>query len=760
MDNLAPDFGEWDYSLDSLADQYRKCPSPSDEGAVPTDSVETAARHSRQVVMDALREVLGQYMAEEAFASKSEPVPAWKHEAPDEPDEPAEPQEPEEPEEPDSEDEYEDVDEEEVDAPEPPSHRKPVLPKFPAWHRARPVPPEEPDDEDEDTDTDEDVNEDEYEAPRHQQTDYASEAPGEGRSGIAERFLRPLIRFAATSIAKKQQRTEEAANWPDPVDFLETEELPPQRAAKFYFYQIRPLRFRWRVCFFMCVVLAWISLGLPMAGILGKSLRVQAGVSLLLLLTVMISSLDILAAGLRQFFEFRLGGEALATMAAFLSVLDGVMVMQGHGAYLPFCAVGAFSLTSAVLGARLTCAARARSLRAVAKAKTPAAVTAEETGHGSEFLTRSNRDLTGVVRRSEEPDFCQNAYATAAPVFFVASFLLAIAAAIIGQGSYFLHNLSALMSVSASFTAFLSFPLPYALAARKLQASGAAVMGWAGCADIGRVKRVVITDNDLFPPGTVKLATVNIQEGVFVEKVISYTVSLLAASGSGVIHAFAELMEHRGYPLVNVEEFKCHQGGGLSALIGGERVLVGSPGFMNLMGIRLPQNMNPENAVCTAISDRLVAVSLLEYVPTKGVQEALATLLQNRSRPIFAIRDFNINPRMIKKLFLLPTSNFNFPPFRDRYRISAAAQGLGPVSAVVTRPGMSPLVDAAESGRKLYATCRIGAILSLLSTMVGLVVMFLLFRAGSYDTATVGNVLSYMLLWALPLALLAFGQNR
>ena len=110
----------------------------------------------------------------------------------------------------------------------------------------------------------------------------------------------------------------------------------------------------------------------------------------------------------------------------------------------------------------------------------------------------------------------------------------------------------------------------------------------------------------------------------------------------------------------------------------------------------------------------------------------------------------------------MPTDNFNFPSFRDRYRIggSFAPEETVNVNAVLTRGGMLPMVEAAETGRRLYSTCRISTILSLLGTGFGLVIMFLLCHAGSFDTASVGNVLSFMLLWALPVVILSVGQNR
>jgi hypothetical protein len=59
---------------------------------------------------------------------------------------------------------------------------------------------------------------------------------------------------------------------------------------------------------------------------------------------------------------------------------------------------------------------------------------------------------------------------------------------------------SVLTAVCASFSSLFSFPLLFSLAARRLVQSGAAIAGWAGVRDIGRVKRLVITDSDYFRP--------------------------------------------------------------------------------------------------------------------------------------------------------------------------------------------------------------------------------------------------------------------
>ena len=583
-------------------------------------------------------------------------------------------------------------------------------------------------------------------------------APEPERISFTERFLAPAVRMIATRIARRQMQNQEAANWPEPLDIRETPELTPGKAAKFYTSLLGPLTLRFRVAVVLTVLLAWISLKLPVAGMLRQSLPLQAGVSLVLLLAVMVTALDVVATGLRQLFDVKPGAESLAAIAAFLSCIDGALVLAGHGSALPFCAVGAASLTAALWGEVLTCRALRRTFRTAASSRKPSvlAVAAEDAS-----LLRSSRESTeGIVRRSESQDLCRTVYAAAAPFLMGAALLLSILASLGGKGGYFLHTLSALVSVSASFAAFIGFPLPFAIASRKLRNAGAALAGFEGCADIGKASRVVITDEDLFPPGTVRFSEINVAEGFFLGKVVSSTAALLLASGSGVSALFDELVERRGYRIPAIDQFACHEGGGLSGLIDGESVLVGSAGFMNLMGIRLPQNLQTRNSICTAIGNDLVGVFVLEYIPVTSVQEALVTLMRGKTQTVFAIRDFNITPRMIGKLFRLPTNNFNFPSFRERYRISEESADDAPIDAVISRAGMLPMVETAEAARKAYNTCRVSAILSLIGAGIGMIIMFLLCRVGSFDTASSGNVLSFMFLWALPAIILSLGQNR
>ena len=575
---------------------------------------------------------------------------------------------------------------------------------------------------------------------------------------VGERFFAPAVRLAARRIARRQMQEDEAENWPEPVELRQTPELTPGRAAKYYSSLLRPLQLRFRVSLALTAVLVWIGLRLPMLGILRYSVPLQAGVSLILLLAVMVTALDVVAAGFRQLLELKPGAETLAAVSCVLSCVDAALVLLQGGEYLPYCAIGAVSLTAALWGEVLTCRALRRTFRTAAATHTPAVLAVG--GEDGSLLHSDREDVDGLVRRSESQDLCRSMYAAAAPFLLLSSLVFSVAAVLGGRGGSFSHVFSALTSVSASFAAFFGFPLPYALASRKLRNTGAALAGFAGCASIGASRRLVIRDEDLFPPGTMRFSEINVAEGLFVGKVVGAAAALMTSAGSGAAALFGELVSRRGYNVPPVEEFAVHEGGGLSGLIGGERVLTGSAGFMNLMGIRLPQNLPTQNSVCVAISGELVGVFVIEYIPVTSVQEALVTLMRGKMRTVFAIRDFNITPRMIGRLFRMPTDNFNFPSFRERYRILSENADDAPPDAVISRTGMLPVVETAEAAGKAYTTCRLSAILSLIGACIGLVIMFLLCRVGSFDTASAGNVLSFMVLWSLPSVILSLGQNR
>ena len=142
--------------------------------------------------------------------------------------------------------------------------------------------------------------------------------------------------------------------------------------------------------------------------------------------------------------------------------------------------------------------------------------------------------------------------------------------------------------------------------------------------------QVLITDGDLFPPGYVELNGFKVMGDFPAERVVAYTATLIRDSGSGLEKLFHDQLRTMGGLMRNANSLVCHEGGGLSANIRGDQVLVGSAAFMKLMKVKLPQGLNVKSAVFCAIDGRLAGIFALSYTLPDTVFPALESLMLER----------------------------------------------------------------------------------------------------------------------------------
>lgn len=596
--------------------------------------------------------------------------------------------------------------------------------------------------------------------------DYAADdgADGPARRSFQDAVLNPLMaRLAAVAyrIREHNSAVHASANT--------EEELGPEpdaeTAAKYYGGQVKSLRFRCRAAMIVCIPLIYISLGLPVFGVLKSSPSVAALVCLMMQLTVMLIGLDVITNGFFNLVRRTPGLESLVFLNCVFSALDAVVLaITGSDAVgLPFCAVSAFSVACCLWSALNTCRGFKSTFRTLAVDKDSYTVSADsEVVKDSITVLKSKRDTAGFIHRSEEAGPADTIYAALAPYLIAASVILGLLATILsGNYANILHVFAAVTAPCAPFAALVAFAIPFRTAARKLARTGSAIAGWSGASDIGRSKHLIVTDKDLFTARNISIEDIRILDGAFPDKVISYTGSVIVASGSCLATAFTDLMQRNNCTLMPVESFTCNESGGLSALVNGEEVLVGSSAFMNLKGVHLPQQLSAKNVVFTSINGLFVASFKIKYVPVQSVQNALFALLRTKIAPIFAVRDFNITPLMLGQKFKMSTDGFDFPAYRKRYAMSAAEPSdYTQTAGIVARDGLGPLVSVANLGRQLYSTVRICVILALLCTVIGVVLMFALCAIGAFDSATVANLFVYMGLWLVPVILLNFSLKR
>ncbi|MCL2539708.1 MAG: hypothetical protein FWE66_05160, partial [Oscillospiraceae bacterium] len=352
----------------------------------------------------------------------------------------------------------------------------------------------------------------------------------------------------------------------------------------------------------------------------------------------------------------------------------------------------------------------------------------------------------GFYNNLLQPDITEQAYRYAAPALLIGALVLTILIVIVRGGvENSLHILSALLAAAAPFSALLSYSVPFGTVVRAIRKSGAAIAGWGGADDICYTDGVCVTDDDLFPPGMLRLSGVKVYDGASPENAMRYTASLIISSASGLTSLFSEVLKQQGMSPVRVENFECHESG-ISALVRNDQVSTGSAAYMNLLGVRVPDDTSMKNAVYTAVNGRLVAMFAIDYKPLPSVQSALISMLKWQIDLYFAMRDFNVTPAMVGQKFKVPFDSFVFIPAKDSYMISDLHSGRsGRMAAVLVREGLSPFAEAITGGRLLKSAALFATILSVVSAALGVLIMFYMCVTGSFLSASPGNLVVFML---------------
>lgn len=534
------------------------------------------------------------------------------------------------------------------------------------------------------------------------------------------------------------------------------EEMQPDKAARFYDKHIAGLRLRTRIAFVLCVLMAYISYGLPVPGAFADA-GVKSAVCLIMMISVMFCGLDIITTGIMSIVRFKLHASALIVVSCLLCMIDAFLSAASVSEkVVPFCVIPALTIAFTLLGSVMNARSNKIILNTAAASKHPYVVTAEsELSGGDITLVKGRKPIDGIVRRTEEDGPDESVFGVLTPYFVVAALVLSIIAAVISKSfSSFAHILSGIFVCAAPIAMLLTFPLPFFISIKSLIRSGSTIAGWSGLYDIGKAKHLIVTDGDLFPKGCVKISRTRVFAGMEPERIISFAGSIISASGSAMVHPFAELMRKAGGGLMPVEAFSVHESGGLTAMIDGEDVYCGNAAFMRLMGVILPEKYVLNNGVYIAVAGVICGVFEMEYITSDAVKSALEELVGSDRHAIFAVRDFNITPSMLSVKFDMPTDGFDFPPYSERYAISGAEPSeASKPAALISREGLSALVSLADHGKMLFSRIRLSVMLSVISAVIGMLVMFILSLSALPSVVT---ALSYLLAWLLITVILGF----
>lgn len=545
-------------------------------------------------------------------------------------------------------------------------------------------------------------------------------------------------------------------------------DLPPQELYRRYNRGLSFLRFRAILVFLLTLPLLYLTLApffhWPLPGLLGASYSIRIYTLAGLLGAAMLLGIDVFLTGLFHIVHTGFGMDTLVSLSCVAALADALTLqaLGGRDEQLPYCAISALALALAMWGRYLQRRGSRAACRTAASASEPYLVTLDEgKWNGRTAYAKWSGEGTGFGSQMQAPDGAQRIFRVTAPLLFIASVLLSLVASL-GQErpERILWCLSASLAASASFSSLLCFGLPWSRLNLRLAKSGAALAGWDGAAASGRGAGILLADTDLFPPGAVELNGIKVFGDFSVEKVVAYTATLIRDSGSGLDRIFHDLLRSQGAVYRRCDQFAVYEGG-LTAMVRGDQVLVGSSAFMHLMEIALPQGLNVKNAVFCAINGDLAGVFALNYSLHSAVYPSITALIRNQIGPVIATRDFNIIPAMLRQRFKLLVEKMEFPAVERRHELSGREQEHNSVlTAVLCREGLGPFSEAAVGSRRLRSSVRLNAILASLGSAVGVLMAFYLSFMGAFASLSPANLLIFLLAWLVPVLLVSGWADR
>lgn len=311
--------------------------------------------------------------------------------------------------------------------------------------------------------------------------------------------------------------------------------------------------------------------------------------------------------------------------------------------------------------------------------------------------------------------------------------------------------LTAALLVVMPATALISMRRPETILEKRLHALGTVLCGWQGVKAVEKQVVFPVTHEDLFPGESIDLNGMKFYGNIDPDMVLCYAGSLISHEGGSLTAIFDPLMASRYIRHAAVEEFGSYPGG-LSALVDGEPVAVGTLEFMGQMEISIPKEAQIAGAVYAAVDGSLCGVFAIRYARSKAASGGLRNLCGNgHVSPVFVSGDFLLTGRFLREKLKVNARRLVYPDAQTRLELAAQAPDEEPeVVALTVRKGLAQRSFAITGALALRSAQKGGAWIHIIGGSLGLAAVAVLALIGATELLTPGNLLLYGLVWMLP----------
>lgn len=363
---------------------------------------------------------------------------------------------------------------------------------------------------------------------------------------------------------------------------------------------------------------------------------------------------------------------------------------------------------------------------------------------------------------SEEPKICcsakagfpggfvENTYANdpgnvfakiSVPLFFVLSLVLGIAYGIVSENAFGgFSAFAAAVCLCMPGAALIASNLPLKKAASKLLKEGAVISGHGAVEELGSGDGVLIDSGDIFSEGGCTIYGIKTYYNMRIDEAILDTAAVVIAAGSPAGEVFGRVILGKKELLPEVENLVYEDRLGLSAWIGGRRILVGNRDLLINHNVSAPDKEtearyrhDDRQVMYLAVAGKIAAMFVVGYGANPGIGKALREMEKKGLNIFVRTSDANITEELISNFFSLHKNAVKVisSVAGDMYRQEREKTREGTEAKVINDGKVGSMLRAVSAAQALYFGVKPSALVQTVFAGLGFgILTLLLFLSG------------------------------
>lgn len=398
------------------------------------------------------------------------------------------------------------------------------------------------------------------------------------------------------------------------------------------------------------------------------------------------------------------------------------------------------------------------------------------------------RELTG--QRDETPRFCTSAKAkffarflelsyrddatesiarVVAPIVFLCSILVGVIAFLLtGRISDAVTGFAAILCVASPFSATIAGALPVYRSCRALNERGSMMAGGYTAETFAETDSVLLDIEDLFPAGSIVLHAIKTFAQGRIDEAILDAASVICSTKSTLGSIFLNVVQGDRKLLRPVDTIIYEDGMGLSAWVGGKRVLIGNRELMINHGIDIPSHDyenkyvgGGKDILYLANSGVLTAMFVLSYHADEEVYRSLGIMAGRGIRLVINCSDPNITTEKLSELFAYPESQLKLLSSKYQQKCAELTEERETASAAAVYDGsLSSLSDLLNCSGIIRQSSFAAALLEMIGIVLGFILVTIFLFTGNIASLSMYMLAAFQLFWLAAVLVVILARRK